>query len=74
MFSSCFNQEQQYKFNNEQGLNTYFDPFLKLVCVSINNAPDMDYFYVSETMDVETKNAMITKSTENPINKGFTST
>ena len=59
MFSDCFNQEEQYKFNNQQGLNTYFDPFLKLVCVAIRNAPEMDYYYLSKPMDAETKNSMI---------------
>ncbi len=38
-FSRCFKMLEQYKFNNEKGLNTYFDPFLKLVCVAIDNAP-----------------------------------
>ena len=46
MFSQCFDSEEQYKFNNEQGLNTYFDPFLKLLCVARNNAPNMDYYYI----------------------------
>lgn len=56
------------------GLNNYIDPFLKLVCVAINNSPEMDYFYVKEVLTEETKNEMILNATEERDNKGFTAT
>lgn len=39
-----------YSYNSQKGLESYYDPFAKLFCVRINNAPEIgDFYKVNDT-------------------------
>lgn len=65
-------RQEQYEFNKNQGLETYIDPFTKLFCVKISNAPEIGRFYlVNET---EPTNVQMESLKSDPYKNGFTST
>ena len=48
--AECLTRQEQFDYNQKQGLEKYIDPFAKLFCVKVNNSPDIgNYFLVNET-------------------------
>ena len=47
----CVSAEEQYKFNSEKGLLTYYEPFVTAFCIQINNAPAIgNYFQATKNL------------------------
>lgn len=45
IFSPCMNRQDQYNFNKQNGLHKYVDPLSRLLCVTLDNSPEMGNYY-----------------------------
>jgi len=70
--SGCLNKTAQFDYNSQKGLEAYFDPFSALMCVQINNAPDIADFYIAN--NTITSNEEIQKITTDTTKMGFVQT
>lgn len=44
--TECFETDQnEYEFNRDRGLQTYYSPFMNLFCIQFKNAPQIGNFY-----------------------------
>ena len=65
----CISAEEQYKFNSEKGLLTYWEPFVSNFCVMINNAPNIGKYYAaSKSLPNQEE---IEKIVSDPARNGF---
>lgn len=51
--NDCLTQDQLYTYNTQRGLYNYIDPFAKLTCVKVSNAPEIGKYYL-ENSDITT--------------------
>lgn len=69
----CLNTTAAYEYNSQNGLEQYYDPFIKLFCVRINNSPNTGEYFLSNMASLDS-NDKINTITQDPNNMGFVQT